>query len=436
MIKFQDKVVGGEGKDTLAGGLGNDTLTGGLGNDTLQGGKGADTLKGGLGNDILSGGEGKDTLTGSLGDDILQGGEGEDTLKGGEGFDTYAFIGQELDAADRIIDSGGKGHVTVDGQSWAGRKWTETATDSQIWKDNEGNTLTLDSGQLTLKTADGKTVAVIEGFTNGDLGFEFTQANNAPEAVGSFAEQNLMTNTAWTLATAAHFTDADGDTLTYSATLADGSALPDWLTIDSATGALSGTPDTAGDFSVIITAADPTGETATQTLSLTVATTNHAPETGNSLAEQNTTVGQAWSYALPAGSFTDADGDTLTYSATLVDGSALPSWLTIDSATGALSGTPDTVGNVDVVITAADPTGETATQTLSLNIVTPEIIQVNGIYNGDNNNNIAQGNDQADTLYGQGGNDQLSGGANNDSLSGGSGDDILNGNDGNDSLGR
>jgi len=42
--------------------------------------------------------------------------------------------------------------------------------------------------------------------------------------------------------TSLHFTDADGDTLTYSATLADGLALPGWISIDATTGVLSGTP--------------------------------------------------------------------------------------------------------------------------------------------------------------------------------------------------
>ena len=38
--------------------------------------------------------------------------------------------------------------------------------------------------------------------------------------------------------------------------------------------------------------------------------------------------------------FTDPDGDTLTYHATLADGSALPVWLTFAGATGTFSGTP------------------------------------------------------------------------------------------------
>jgi hypothetical protein len=59
---------------------------------------------------------------------------------------------------------------------------------------------------------------------------------------------------------------------------------------------------------------------------------------------------------LPAGVFTDVDqGDTLVYSATLSDGSALPSWLKFDAATGTFSGTaPKQVASFDVRLTATD----------------------------------------------------------------------------------
>ena len=42
--------------------------------------------------------------------------------------------------------------------------------------------------------------------------------------------------------TSLHFADADGDVLTYSASLADGSILPSWLSMNATTGILSGTP--------------------------------------------------------------------------------------------------------------------------------------------------------------------------------------------------
>ncbi|MEM7718752.1 MAG: putative Ig domain-containing protein [Pseudomonadota bacterium] len=59
------------------------------------------------------------------------------------------------------------------------------------------------------------------------------------------------------------FIDADtplGDTLEYTATLANGDPLPDWLSIDPVTGELSGTPVQDEEFSVIITATDDEGE--------------------------------------------------------------------------------------------------------------------------------------------------------------------------------
>ena len=58
--------------------------------------------------------------------------------------------------------------------------------------------------------------------------------------------------------TSLHFTDADGDTLTYAATLADGSALPEWLSWDTTTGILSGTPQEpdAGVIDIMVTATD------------------------------------------------------------------------------------------------------------------------------------------------------------------------------------
>ena len=51
-------------------------------------------------------------------------------------------------------------------------------------------------------------------------------------------------------------------------------------------------------------------------------------------------MGVAFSYAFPANTFSDADSDTLTYTATQSDDSALPSWLTFTASTRTFSGTP------------------------------------------------------------------------------------------------
>ena len=86
------------------------------------------------------------------------------------------------------------------------------------------------------------------------------------------------------------------------------------------------------------------------------ALTNNAPTVATAIPDQTATTGAAFSYAFPAATFTDADSDTLTYTATLADDTALPTWLTFSAATRAFSGTPQTAdaGTVSVKVTASD----------------------------------------------------------------------------------
>jgi len=76
------------------------------------------------------------------------------------------------------------------------------------------------------------------------------------------------------------------------------------------------------------------------------------------------------SYAVPAGLFTDADGDALTYSATRADGSALPPWLSFNAATQTFSGTPAAAdfGAFDVKVNATDPGGLSASDVFTVHI--------------------------------------------------------------------
>ncbi len=66
--------------------------------------------------------------------------------------------------------------------------------------------------------------------------------------------------------------------------------------------------------------------------------------------------GSAFSFALPAGLFMDADGDALAYSLTMGDGAALPSWLDFDAATQTLAGTPPAgASDLALRLVATDP---------------------------------------------------------------------------------
>ena len=86
-------------------------------------------------------------------------------------------------------------------------------------------------------------------------------------------------------------------------------------------------------------------------------TTNTAPTVANEILDQAATVGTALNYEFPANTFADTDaGDTLTYTATKPDDSALPSWLSFDAVTRTFSGTPQAadLGTVSVKVTASD----------------------------------------------------------------------------------
>ncbi len=155
--------------------------------------------------------------------------------------------------------------------------------------------------------------------------------------------------------------DADGDTLTLTST-----ALPNWLTFDSSTAVLSGTPteSDAGDHAITLTVSDGTDSvTQSFTITVTVAEPINNPAVITSSPVTSATVGEAYSYTLMA---TDADNDTLMMSASIP--SAL-SWLTFDSTTGVLAGTPASgdVAATAITLTVNDGTIDTE-QTFTITV--------------------------------------------------------------------
>ena len=183
------------------------------------------------------------------------------------------------------------------------------------------------------------------------------------------------------------FYDPDGaHTLTYHATLADGSELPETLppnpgpgelAFDPTTQSLSGIPPAAGSvIAVTVSVTDeedspdpPTVDnpfcdatrTSTNPPPLCAAVTviitpssviPNRPPSRPTIPAQSTPPGRAFSYTVPT--FDDPDGQPVTYRATQADGSALPTWLAFNTETRTFSGTPSTTGRIDIRVTATD----------------------------------------------------------------------------------
>ena len=146
---------------------------------------------------------------------------------------------------------------------------------------------------------------------------------------------------------------ASGQTLTYSAT-----GLPPGLSISSS-GLISGTPTTAGTYSVTVTATDTTGASGSAAFTITVSPAANTVTVTNP-GSQAMTVGAAASLQITA---TDsASGQTLTYSAT-----GLPPGLSISSS-GLISGTPTTAGTYSVTVTATDTTGASGSAAFTITV--------------------------------------------------------------------
>ncbi|HSN72548.1 MAG TPA: putative Ig domain-containing protein [Steroidobacteraceae bacterium] len=137
--------------------------------------------------------------------------------------------------------------------------------------------------------------------------------------------------------------DHDGDALKFSVR-----NLPSWLSFSYSDSAakLIGTPTAAGTFSnVSVSVTDGQATTSFPAFSITVSssgtsTSNRAP-TISGTPPANAVVGSSYSFQPSA---SDADGDTLRFSAT-----NLPGWLSLNSGTGRLAGTPSSqhVGTYD-----------------------------------------------------------------------------------------
>jgi len=235
-----------------------------------------------------------------------------------------------------------------------------------------------DSFTYRVTDADGATSTATVSLT-------ITAVNDAPSAA-PISDRDSTAGTTVTFDVAAAFADVDGDTLTYSST-----GLPPGLSLDPATGQVSGTPTTAGSYSVTLSASDGNGGNVSTTFIWTVeAAPNNGPTTVGTLSTETASDAQSVSIAT-AGVFRDADGDTLVFSA-----SGLPAGLTIDTTTGVITGTlasnasSATSGGVyTITVSASDGRGGLASQAFTLTVANVAPIAAADNASGSEDGNIS-----------------------------------------------
>lgn len=130
--------------------------------------------------------------------------------------------------------------------------------------------------------------------------------------------------------------------------------LPTGLSINMATGLISGTTNQAGSFSVVLFAKN-NGGTGSQNFTLTIAL---AAPVITSAATASAVQGQPFSYQIMA------SGSPTSFNAT-----GLPAGLTINTNTGLISGTPTSSGTINITLSATNAVG-TGNQLLALTVNT------------------------------------------------------------------
>ena len=128
----------------------------------------------------------------------------------------------------------------------------------------------------------------------------------------------------------------------------------------------------------------------TETATIIVNSVNDDPQVDNAIASFSILEDNLFTFEVPSNTFSDPDGDNLTYSASLASGGQLPGWLSFDSSTGIFSGTPrdNDIGNVEIKVVAEDNFNGSAESSFTLTVENNDIdhaisSSINQIVEGD-----------------------------------------------------
>ena len=213
-----------------------------------------------------------------------------------------------------------------------------------------GTTLTVRAGAKGEATL---TVTVIDpGGLSARQSFTVTVLNRAPMTIAPIPEQTLPRGPARTLDMAAHFSDPDADTLSYSAS----SSNPWVVRVRTEASDLILTAWSVGTVEITVTATDPDSLTAQQTFAVTVS--NRGPVAVGTFPDLR--LGRGERLTLPVGRyFSDPDRDDLAYTAVTSD----PGVATATARGNLVTLTGVSDGQTTLTLTATDPSGLAATQT-------------------------------------------------------------------------
>ena len=356
--ELDNLIVGNTRDNVLDGGAGNDVLVGGIFRE-LEGppyveGTGSDILIGGQGDDVLMADGGNFSFVGGL--LFLDGGldfqesvprKADDLFIGGVGKDTYILHSQQ----ETVAEFANEGTDTV------------RSTVDYILGDNVENLTLLENLLISLPGPLLATGNELDNALIGNSEDNVLSGGNGNDTLwggsGIYRDSEAIRSGSDLLIGGAGndtyvFNLGDGvDMIEDLALPGDGNALvfgpgitPASLSLEE--GSVVIRVGTGGDEVHLLNSNlnDPTGMHAVEFFRFADGTaltyqqllegssSNHAPTVANPLADHTVPEDELFSLVVPSNTFADEDaGDALTFSASLADGNALPTWLSFNAAT-------------------------------------------------------------------------------------------------------
>jgi hypothetical protein len=223
------------------------------------------------------------------------------------------------------------------------------------------------SMSVTVRASDSSSNETESSYATASFTINF---NNKPVAdTAPLVDQTVTVGQAFEYVLNMPFSDVDSDNLTLTAIQSNGDLLPTWLEFDGTKFNYkpSGSSLPADALTVKVIASDGKGSTAESTFNITI---NEAPKLiyplDDVFVQQNT----SGTFTIPAASFADPEGTTLTYTAQLQNGNDytdLPSELEFDAVTRTFTYTDSIVltSALSIKVTASDGFG-TSSSTFKL----------------------------------------------------------------------
>lgn len=389
---LDNNIFGGDGNDQISAAAGNDTIYPGSGDNRIDGGEGVDTVvytetlaqrgpvskvsglvKVGTGTDTLSNVEFiqfADTRisTQTLLPIPILSGQNLTITEGNAGeLTTIEFtVNLSFVAEEDITFS----YQTIDGSATTGVDYNEASGQITIPVGDTSATIAVEiigDNEFEFNEDFGLTLSQVSGASFDGNGDELTlfgaieNDDNAQPTDIFLTNETIPENLPIETVLGQFFTtDPDGDTqFTYTFVNGDGDSDNGIFTINA--NELLSTQsfdfETKNSYSIRVQTDDGNGGTFEKALTITVTNVNEVPIINEAIPDQTTLEDTAFNFAIPNNTFTDEDGDTLTYTATLTDGSNLSEWLSFDGTT--FTGTPsqNDLGAIELKVTANDGNG-------------------------------------------------------------------------------